>query len=110
MMLENRRSDRWFKWFGEVEAGHGLFIVHTDYDYKSWTENTVHSIPAHQRMSWVAADRSYGTSFGTQWRISEQDAKGDFFPGLNEVTMMTKLSHASVGGKWYSKENNSKNF
>jgi len=103
-LLENRQANRWFKYFADVEAGHGLFVTHVDYNSSAWTNNTPNDVKSHQRMTWVAADGKYGTydSSNKYWSVTETEGKGDFFPGTKNITSMTGSSHQSVGGKFFN--------
>ncbi len=102
MLLENRHSDRWFKYFGSSTAGHGLFISHIDYNANVWAMDRPNDDPNHQRVSWIPADKSYSTYGGGH--------QSDFFPGTKKVTRMNGSTHASYGAKWFNKENGSKTF
>lgn len=95
-MFENRQSNRWFKYYNNSAAGHGLLITHIDYNATVWQNNAPNDDPSHQRMTWVAADGSYGTPTGSQ-------AQGDFFPGTKKITTFNGTSHTNVGGKLFNK-------
>ena len=51
-LLENRQKQGWDKYLG----GHGLLILHVDYDETAWSENSVNTIRSHQRMTIIPAD------------------------------------------------------
>lgn len=90
-LLENRQSKDWFKYIGGSTAGHGMLILHVDYSASSWAANTPNDDSSHQRMSWIAADKT-------------KDANtGDFFPGTRNVTALTNTSHSSAGAKLFNK-------
>jgi len=107
-LLENRKANKWFKYFADAEAGHGLFITHVDEDEDAREDNTPNDDASHQRMTWVAADGNYGTysSSDKSWLISEAEGKGDFFPGTKNVTSFNGESHKSVGGKFFNLNTN----
>lgn len=110
-LLENRQSKDWFKYYNYSEAGHGLFITHVDYDENVWYYNRPNDDPSHQRMAWVAADRSYGTydSARKRWNVSSIEQKGDYFPGTSNVTSFkpSATAWATTGGNWFTQENGS---
>lgn len=58
-LLENRRSDRWFSYWGNVMANKdGLLITHVDYSEKLWADNTVNTLSSHQRMYVISANNA----------------------------------------------------
>jgi len=91
-LLENRQSNRWFGYYGSSQAGHGLFITHIDYNSSVWQSNKPNDSPSHQRVSWIAADGSKGSS-----------PKGDYFPGTSNVRSLTNNSHKNAGAKLFNK-------
>lgn len=107
-MLENRQKRGWFQYFVNMENGHGLFISHIDFNASVWEQNSPNNDPNHQRLTWVAADKSYGTynSYQKSWSIYESDLKGDFFPGTQNVASFNPAEYGSVGGKWFTKDTN----
>ena len=92
--LENRQSNKWFKYVSQYEGIHGLLVTHIDYDFKAWTTNRVNPSPAHQRMSPIVADNSYGLSYN--------NLAGDLFPGYANVTSLTNITHVSYGGTLFN--------
>ena len=78
-LLENRQLESW----DTCLSGHGLLILHVDYDSIAWTENTVNNIRSHQRMTIIPADNML-------YRFS---MAGDPWPG---TTGKTELSDAST--------------
>lgn len=99
-LLENRQSRGWFSYFDHDTAGHGLFVMHVDYNATVWSNNEPNDDPNHQRICWVPADGSFSSS----------SHQGDFFPGTGSVTALNGTSHSSVGGKWFNEENSSTIF
>jgi len=99
-LLENRQSRGWFSYYDDNTAGHGLFVMHVDYNSTIWSNNAPNDDPDHQRICWVPADGNYSSS----------SHQGDFFPGTGSVTALDRTSHSSVGGKWFNKENGSTTF
>ena len=96
LLIEHRVCDRWFAWISAFEAGHGLFVVHVDYDDDAWYDNTVNNDTSHQRMSIVPAN-------GVKGSTSAQ-CRAMYFPGPNGVTSLTPSSHMRCGGMWFSPE------
>lgn len=106
-LLENRQDTRWFAYVDKVNAGHGLFITHIDYNESVWAQNAPNDTKSRQRVTWVPADKNYGTynSSDAYWTVSETQGKGDFFPGSKSVTSFTPSDWSTTGGKWYNSEN-----
>ncbi len=69
------------KGFNSAANGHGLLIIHVDYNYYAWFNNTVNNVGSHQRMTIFAADNKYG-QYG-------ENASGDPFPGTSNATAFT---------------------
>ncbi len=67
--------------FNSSAYGHGLLILHVDYNAIIWQANTVNNVAERQRMTIFAADNSY-TSYG-------RNASGDPFPGTSGNTSFT---------------------
>lgn len=105
-ILENRQNKDWFSYVGVSNNCHGLLISHVDYDSLSWVKNVVNTEPDHQRMSIIPADNDYGYFFegNSQKRYmpTEEDFKGDLFPGCKGIKEFTGDSHIGVGGKWFN--------
>lgn len=68
-MLQNIQQDGW----NQMHPGHGLMVVHVDYDEEAWTKNLVNIEASHQRMVIVPADNQLTTS--------DAGLAGDLFPG-----------------------------
>ncbi len=88
------------KGFNSEAFGHGLLIMHVDYDEAAWAKNTVNNSSSHQRMTIFAADNTY-RQYGT-------GASGDPFPGTSSVTSFTDsttpaatLYNANSEGTYY---------
>ena len=64
-LFENRQKERWDKYLG----GHGMLILHVDYDETAWKENTVNAVRAHKRLTIIPADNipTAGTTAGDTW-------------------------------------------
>ncbi len=75
--------------FNSSAYGHGLLIIHVDYNGIVWTSNTVNTDASRQRMTIFAADNTYG-SFG-------KNADGDPFPGTsNNYSFTDDTAPASI--------------
>ncbi len=75
-LLENRQ----LVGFDRGLYGHGLLILHVDYDEGSWTGNAVNNISTHQRMTLIPADNSL--------RNSSSSLAGDPWPGTTNNTCL----------------------
>lgn len=106
-ILENRQNTEWFSYVQQSNGCHGLIVTHVDYDKDSWSRNNVNTSIHHQRMSIIPADNDYGrleTYDGSKrYSVTDEQLKGDPFPGLSNVTALTNTSHASVGGKLFNR-------
>ena len=80
-LLENRQLDG----YDLCQYGHGLLIVHVDYDASAWTNNTVNADVNHQRLNLIPADNSFALN-----QVS--DLAGDPYPGVNNNTRLTNSS------------------
>ena len=81
-LLENRQQDAWDKCL----AGHGLLILHVDYDDKVWAENNVNTVRSHQRMTIIPADNS----------LYKFTLSGDPWPGTSGKTELSDTSTPSA--------------
>ena len=77
-LLENRQKESWDNNLG----GHGLLILHVDYDLKQWEENTVNTQRSHQRMTIIPADNI----------LSSYSLEGDPWPGTSKKTELSETS------------------
>lgn len=79
-LLENRQQAGW----DSGGYGHGLLVVHVDYDESAWSYNVVNNTASRQRMTIIPADNAYtGTVLGLA---------GDPFPGRKGNTALTDTS------------------
>lgn len=76
-LLENRQPVG----FDAGLYGHGMLVVHVDYDKDMWASNNVNTDASHQRMTIIAADGSY--------QNSRTSLEGDPFPGSKGKTALT---------------------
>lgn len=97
ILLENRKAEGWFSYFGSNSAGNGIVATHVDYNYTAWTSNTVNNDVAHQRMAIIPA-------FGLNNKNNQFDGVDKigcmYFPAGN--TKLTSTSHDFCGGKWFN--------
>lgn len=77
-LLENRQQESWDKYLG----GHGLLILHVDYDSQAWAENRVNTIRTHQRMTIIPADNM----------LHSFSLAGDPWPGTSRKTELSDTS------------------
>lgn len=64
-LFENRQKESWDCNLG----GHGMLILHVDYDETAWQENTVNAERSHKRLTIIPADNipTAGTTAGDPW-------------------------------------------
>ena len=95
-ILENRQLESW----DTYGYGHGLLVVHVDYDADVWLTNTVNNTSSHQRCTIIPADNScvYSTS----------SLAADPYPGTKSNTSLTNtttpaatLFNANSDGTYY---------
>lgn len=77
-LLENRQQ----KGADAALDGHGLLVLHVDYDEEAWSFNEVNNVKSHQRCSIIAADN----------KLSSNNLSGDPFPGTSHKTELTDTS------------------
>ena len=94
-LLENRQ----LKGFDSALYGHGLLILHVNYNRNKWRNNTVNSYDSLQLMTIIPAD-------GTCSSKTETDLAGDPFPGIQNNTALTNnttpaatLYHDNLDGR-----------
>ena len=79
-MLANHQQ----KGFDQAQFGHGLLVLHVDYNASAWTGNTVNNVSGHERMTIIPADNT---------RVySSKSLAGDPFPGSNGTSALTDES------------------
>jgi len=77
-LLENRQLDG----FDAANAGHGLLVLHVDYDEEIWIYNKVNTNANHQRMTIIPADN----------KLTYASESGDVFPSKKGVTSLTNYT------------------
>ena len=87
-LLENRQPIG-----GDVYGyGHGMLVIHVDFNAQNWSENTVNYYSARQRMTIIPADGSLkGLAYG------ETDLAGDPYPGTRGNTELSNMSTPKAG-------------
>ena len=109
-VIENRQNYGWFSYVGATNNAHGMLITHIDYDASVWVSNQVNNNRKHQRMSYVAADNSYGFYYDTGasagYIVNASELEGDLFPGSKNVVSFTGNSHVDVGGIYFNASSN----
>lgn len=76
-MLANHQQTGW----NSFAPGHGMMILHVDYNQKAWAENTVNNVNNHPRMTIIPADN--------RLRSWDQELQGDLWPGVAAEGMLT---------------------
>ena len=83
-LLENRQLVGW----DEALPGHGLLILHVDYDEEVWYNNEVNNTASRQRCTIFHADNKAG--------VSNSDLKGDPYPYLNNDSLTRQSKPAAT--------------
>lgn len=108
-LLENHQQEKWDSYTG----GHGMMILHVDYDKAVWQNNAPNDNPSRQRMTFIPADNNYGTkmTYGSGqygWYATPAQIAGDPWPGTSRKTAFTDTStpaailyNANVDGRKY---------
>lgn len=77
-LLENHQKNGWDKYAG----GHGMLVLHVDFDSQAWKDNSVNTVSSRQRMTIIAADNSYNS----------YSLSGDTWPGTGNKTELSDTS------------------
>lgn len=77
-LLENRQKTD----FDSALGGHGLLVLHVDYDAPSWSSNSANNTTEHQRMTIIPADG----------KTTNSTTSGDPFPGKTKNTSLTNYT------------------
>lgn len=90
-VVENRQPTGWDK--GLEVLGHGMLVMHIDYNQSSWTSNRVNTSKTHQRLSFIPANNSYIGPYSAS-SASELLAamNGQLYPGTSENYNLTNES------------------
>ena len=77
-LLENRQNTLWDTYL----PGHGMLVLHIDYNAEAWDDNRVNAVNGHPRLTIIPADNS----------LTLADFAGDPYPGTTGNTMLTDTS------------------
>lgn len=87
-VLENRYTVGWD--LSLARLGHGMLVVHVDYDEEAWGDNSVNTESSHQRMSFIPANNSYIGSYNATTSAQLVSALGGQpYPGTSENDALT---------------------
>ena len=76
-LLANHQQKEWDKKL----PGHGMMVMHVDYDQSSWVSNTVNTSSNRQRMTIIPADG--------RLNATTKQLAGDLWPGTSKKTALT---------------------
>lgn len=104
-VLENRQHMGWDN--GLMKLGHGMLVVHVDYDETAWKNNMLNTNATHQRMSFIPANNRYVGPYNAESSADLLNALGGQpYPGTEENTALTnETTPASLvfTGTWMNK-------
>ena len=84
-LLENRQKTGW----DSKIYGHGMLVIHVDYDKNVWYNNAVNTTSTRQRMTIIPADDSYS--------VTKTGLAGDPYPGTsNNYSLTDHTKPASI--------------
>lgn len=86
-LLENHQKTGWDKY----SYGHGMLIIHVDYDEDAWFYNVVNNTANHQRCTIIPADNQLNTGY-----IYANDLAGDPYPGTSGNTSLTDVTRPAA--------------
>lgn len=90
-VLENRYTVGWDRILSRL--GHGMLVVHVDYNSKSWTNNKLNTSSSHQRMTIIPANNNYVGPYNASSSSDLVSALGGQpYPGTSENTSLTDYS------------------
>lgn len=102
---ENRQHVGWDN--GLVKLGHGMLVVHVDYDETAWKNNMLNTNATHQRMSFIPANNRYVGPYNAESSADLLNALGGQpYPGTEGNTALTnETTPASLvfTGTWMNK-------
>ena len=104
-VLENRQHVGWDN--GLMKLGHGMLVVHVDYDETAWKNNMLNTNATHQRMSFIPANNRYVGPYNAESSADLLNALGGQpYPGTEGNTALTnETTPASLvfTGTWMNK-------
>ena len=84
-LLANHQKQGW-----DSEAyGHGMLVLHVDYDRSAWEENTINNTASRQRMTIIPADNKLSL---TSYETMRRELGGDPYPGNTNNHELTDTS------------------
>lgn len=90
-ILENRHTSGWDQSLARL--GHGMLVVHVDYDRSAWTTNRLNTSESHQRMSFIPANNSYiGPNNAETSAALVKALSGQPYPGVTGNMALTNQS------------------
>ena len=98
-MLANHQKKGW----DSAMQGHGMMILHVDYNRYAWEENVVNSTSNHPRMAIIPADNEL-----KKVSIYYYADAGDLWPGTSHNTALTDTS--TPAATLYNKNTDGKKF
>ncbi len=96
-LLENRQPVG----FDAKLYGHGMLILHVDYNESAWTSNKVNDDVDHQRCTIIPADNQFAEN-------EYKDLAGDPWPGVTGNTLLNNYS--TPAATVFSKNSDGQNF
>ena len=102
-ILENRVSERWFKYVNSFVMDQGMLVTHIDYNAKAWAENKVNATVNHPRLQLVPAGKQFGFLNNGQFATTRDVYETMFFPGSKRVTSLTDEGYSDYGLKLFNK-------
>ncbi len=90
-ILENRQAIGWDR--GLSRLGHGMLVVHVDYNTSAWGNNALNTDETHQRMSFIPANNVYVGPKNAKSAVELLEAlNGQLYPGTTGNTSLTNES------------------
>lgn len=87
-VLENRQAKGWDSALGKL--GHGMLVVHVDYDRSAWTNNRLNVDGERQRMTFIPANNRYVGPYNAQSSADLINALGGQpYPGTSVNRALT---------------------
>ena len=91
-ILDNRQAMGW-DWGVCSNRGHGMLVMHVDYNAGSWTGNSVNTNRKHQRLTIIPANNSLiGSNNATSSDEWKSSLLGNPYPGITENHELTNTS------------------
>ena len=106
-LLANHQLKGW----DEAANGHGMLVLHVDYDRSAWENNTVNNTTSRQRMTPIPADgklTNYTSNSLSSYNAWIKGLAGDPFPGTSKNAELTDES--STKATLYNKNTDGTKF